>query len=73
MHKEVVWLFHELVFSRILILVLVLFFFNENKRVQNLLSSMMTNDYLHVDIFYLDVDTLRKKHTRALKGKYYIF
>lgn len=46
-HKEVVWLFHELVFSRIVILsccvrpcaffVFVFVFFNENKRVENLL------------------------------------
>lgn len=72
-HKKVIWLFHELVFSGIVILSCCAFFFNENKRVENLSSSVMTND-ICVGIFYLYVGTFyKKKHNQTLEGKYYIF
>lgn len=53
-YKEVIWLFHELVFSGIVILSCA-FFFNENKSSKFADSSLLTNDY------YLYVGTFLKK------------
>lgn len=71
--QEVIWLFHELVFSGIVILSCAFYFsFNENKKFENLSSPVMTND-MCIGIFYLYVTFYKKKHNQTLEGKYYMF
>lgn len=66
-YKEVIWLFHELVFSGIVILSCAFFFFNENKSSKFADSSLLTNDdYLYVGTFF-------KQNNQNFKGKSYIF